>query len=113
MEYGKPRGVRAPTLRHDLFFLPSNIVTYAKRKGLLFRPSDVHFVFTSPVSPKLVLLYAQVKQYLLNLLMVLLFVIAGIALFHIPVWKMLVYFSALLCSGKYSGDQPDGMPVRK
>lgn len=74
------------------FFLPTNIVTYAKRKGLLFRPSDVHFVFTSPVSPKLVLLYAQVKQYLLNLLMVLLLVIAGIALFHIPVWKMLVYF---------------------
>ena len=40
--------------------IPSNLVSYAKRKGLLFRPSEVHFVFSSPVSPNKVWVMACV-----------------------------------------------------
>ncbi len=36
----------------SLLLIPANIMTYAKRKGLIFRPSDSHFVFTAPISPK-------------------------------------------------------------
>ena len=48
--------------------IPSNLVSYAKRKGLLFRPSEVHFVFSSPVSPKKVLMFAGVKSFSMNIL---------------------------------------------
>jgi len=75
-----------------LFFLPTNMITYAKRKGLLFRPSDVHFVFTSPVQPKLVLLYVQVKQFLISFLASGLFTWVGVSYFKIAVWKMILYF---------------------
>ena len=40
------------------FFVPSNLISYSKRKGLVFRQSDIHFLFPAPVNPKRVLLYA-------------------------------------------------------
>lgn len=72
--------------------IPTSLIQYAKRKGLLFRPSEVHFLFQAPISPKLILLYEQFKSGMLSLLLSVVGVIVGVALFHVPVWKMLVYF---------------------
>lgn len=76
-----------------IFFLnPANIISYSKRKGLLFRPSDVHFVFPSPVSPKKVLMYAGVKSFALNFLLGIVITVLGILWFDAAIWQMLVYF---------------------
>lgn len=75
-----------------LFLMPSSFATYAKRKGIVFKPGDIHFVFTSPASPKLVLWFTQIKQYLLGFILYLTVSIVGILFFHIVPWKMFLYF---------------------
>lgn len=72
--------------------LPANIIAYAKRKGLVYRSSDVHFMFPSPVSPKAVLLYAHLKTLFMKLLMNLFAVVYGGILFHVEPWRLAVYF---------------------
>ena len=76
----------------DGFFLPSNLVSYSKRKGLVFRQSDIHFLFPAPVNPKSVLLYAHVRGVLLGLLVSGVMTVGGVIWFSMPVWKMAVYF---------------------
>lgn len=73
-------------------FMPANIITYAKRKGLIFRNSDVHFIFTSPVNPKLALLNGAIKNIFASFMLNLLLVIAGIMYFDISAFTMLIYF---------------------
>lgn len=73
------------------FILPSNLISYSKRKGLLFRPADVHFVFPAPVNPKQVLLFAGIKNLAINVLLVLFVGAMGIIYFHTGVLKMLIY----------------------
>lgn len=75
-----------------LFILPGNFISYAKRRGLLFRPSEAHFVFISPVSPKMVLMFAAVKSFVLNLVLGIAILFFGIAWFHAGVLQMIIYF---------------------
>lgn len=77
-----------------LVSIPSNILIYARKKGLIFKPSDVNFVFSSPVNPKQVLLYAQTKQYILSFILALIFCIGGVWLFHLSPVLMVIYFIA-------------------
>ena len=37
-------------------FMPANLISYSKRKGLIFKQSDIHLLFPSPINPKLILL---------------------------------------------------------
>lgn len=75
-----------------LFIIPSNIISYSKRHGLLFRPSEVHFVFPSPVSPKTILMFTGIKSFAMNILIGIAIFIVGITWFHTGVWQMLLYF---------------------
>lgn len=75
-----------------LILLPSNIVSYGKRRGLLFRPAEVHFVFSAPVSPKMVLMFAGIKSFAVNILVGIAIVVFGTYWFHVGILKMLVYF---------------------
>ena len=80
------------------WLIPGNLISYAKRKGLLFRPSEVHFVFSAPVSPKMVLMFAGVKSFAINILIglvinsnsALLFIDLGILLFSAAVLFQIV-----------------------
>jgi len=74
------------------WMVPANLFTYAKRKGLIFRPSDVQFVFTAPFNPKLVLQYAQVRNYAIGLVWNLIISISGVLIFKMPVLYMVAYF---------------------
>jgi len=74
------------------FLVPSNLISYGKRKGLVFRQSDIHFLFPAPVNPKGVLLYAHVKTVLLGLLTYFILSIGGVFWFRMPIWKMIVFF---------------------
>lgn len=71
--------------------IPGNIISYSKRKGLLFRPSEVHFLFSAPISPKMVLMYEGVKSFTGNLVIGILIIIGG-TWFHMAIWKLLLYF---------------------
>ena len=74
------------------WLIPGNLISYAKRKGLLFRPSEVHFVFPAPVSPKMVLMFAGVKSFAVNALIGLAIAVAGVLLFDAGVFRMVMYF---------------------
>lgn len=87
-----PEGLAGVFTAFAFFFIPANLVSYGKRKGLIFQQSDIHFLFQSPVKPKLVLLNAHVKNIILGILVGIGLVVAGVLWFHIPLWKMLLYF---------------------
>lgn len=75
-----------------LTILPSNVISYSKRHGLLFRPSETHFVFQSPVSPKIILMFTGVKSFIGNIVLGIVVCIGGIYWFHASVWQTLLYF---------------------
>lgn len=92
LKIGNPKGYVMIVSFGIFSLLPTNIVTYAKRKGLIFRPSDVHFMFSSPVNPKFVLINAQIKQIFLALLLNLAVSIIGVMYFHVSVTSVILYF---------------------
>lgn len=73
-------------------FIPANLISYSRRKGLVFRQSDIHFMFSAPVSPKRVLVYAHIRTVLMALVLSIVMTVGGVLWFHMPVWKMLIYF---------------------
>lgn len=75
-----------------IYLLPANLVSYSKRKGLIFKPADHNFVFQSPCSPKKILLYAHFKTVLLSLVFGIVLTIMGILYFHVSIGTMLMYF---------------------
>lgn len=74
------------------WLIPGNLISYARRRGLLFRPSEVHFVFSSPVSPKMVLMFAGVKSFAVNVLLGVVIAAAGVLWFDASLLQVFVYF---------------------
>ncbi len=72
--------------------MPADIISYSKRKGLLFKPAEVHFVFSSPENPKYVLLKASIRNYIVMAAFGLFFTVFGIAFINIEPWRMLLFF---------------------
>lgn len=75
-----------------IWSLPANLIAYSRRKGLVYRNCDVHFLFPSPLSPKLILLYAHLKTLTAQILLNLFVAVCGKVLFHVEGWKLAVYF---------------------
>lgn len=90
--FGTPENIVAILSIIIFAMIPGNIISYSKRKGLLFRPSEVHFVFSAPVSPKMVLMFEGVKSFAGNIVIGILIVVCGSMWFHIAIWQLLVYF---------------------
>lgn len=88
----KPEGFAAMLTLIMFYLIPGNMISYAKRKGLLFRPSEVQFVFTAPVKPKQVLLFAQVKGIVLGIFLGICMILLGVIYCNIPVYLMIAYF---------------------
>ncbi len=87
-----PEGMAAVLTLAAFWMVPGNLIAYAKRKGLVYRSSDVHFLFPSPVSPKKVLIYAYIRTLAVQIILNLFVVICGGALFHVEIWRLAVYF---------------------
>ena len=79
----------------SLYLTPANYAAYAKRKGLVFLPADVHFLFSAPASPKGNLLYVYGKTMISIPIIGIFTFIAGIHWFHVSWWQMLLY--VLIC----------------
>lgn len=72
--------------------IPVNLFSYARKRGLTFKHCDVHFVFSSPIGPKKILLYAQAKTLYMGLALNLMISVGGVIWFHVPAAKMALFF---------------------
>lgn len=86
-----PEGMTLVLTVLAFWVVPANLVAYAKRKGLIYRNSDVHFLFPAPVSPKRVLLYAHIKTLFLQVLIHLFVVVCGVIMFRVEIWRLGLY----------------------
>lgn len=75
-----------------IYAVGTNLYSYSKRKGLLFKQGHTHFVFPSPLSPKTILLYTAIKNFSFSLLVYLVLAIVGATVFQIERWKMGLFF---------------------
>lgn len=93
-EFGgaNPGGMAAVLTLFGFWMLPANLISYAKRKGLVYRNCDVHFLFPSPIKPKSVLLYAHIRTLLVQLLLNIFVAIIAALLFHVEIWRVVIYF---------------------
>ena len=87
-----PAGMTAVFTVFAFWVIPANLIAYAKRKGLLYRKSDVHFLFPSPVGPKKVLLYAHLRTLLTTLVFNIVLTLGGAYIFQVDWWRMVLYF---------------------
>lgn len=76
-----------------IMYTPLNLATYARRKGIIFKKCDVNFLFTAPVSPKIIMLFAKVRTAWADILLSVFVFLGGIVIFHISFWKMLLYLA--------------------
>lgn len=92
VEGDSPEGMVAVLTVLAFWMVPGNLIAYAKRKGLIYRSSDVHFLFPSPVSPKKVLLYAHARNLVGQVLLNLFAAACGGVIFGIEGRLLAVYF---------------------
>ena len=75
-----------------VLYTPLNLATYARRKGIAFKKSDVNLLFTAPLPPKLIMLYAKLRTVWVDILFSVFVACAAVLIFQIPLWKALIYF---------------------
>ena len=75
-----------------IYITVGNFMSYASRKGILFRPAHSQFVFPAPISPKLVLIQGAWMNYLMSFFIWIVLAIGGLTVFHVEWWKMLFFF---------------------
>lgn len=80
-----------------LYLNPANYSAFAKRKGIQFQPSHVHLMFSSPISPKLMLMFSHLKMMGISFLLEIAVIAAGVFLFRIPAFHILLYFLCISC----------------
>ena len=75
-----------------LYVFFADFLSYASKKGVLFKKGQTHFVFPAPISSKLVLVYSAWMNYIFSVGVNLLFAIAGATVFGVAWWKMVLFF---------------------
>ncbi len=75
-----------------IYITLGNFMAYSSRKGVIFRPAHAHFVFTAPISPKLVLVSSAWMNYLTSAAVWTVLSIGGLTVFQVPAWKVLLFF---------------------
>lgn len=76
-----------------IYIFLANFIGYSSRKGVIFRPAHAHFVFPAPISPKVILVYSAWMNYITSVVVNLLFVLAGLTVFRVEPWRMLLFFA--------------------
>lgn len=91
MNLDSPTGMASILTMLAFWSIPANLIAYARRKGLVFRNSDVHFLFSAPLSPKLILLFTRAKSILMEVLLVVFALFCGAFLFKASAWQLALY----------------------
>ena len=81
------------TLANIYITLPS-VLVYLKRKGVTFRKRDVNLMFTTPISPKSILIYTLLKTNLLSISVSFFVGLSGLFVFHLSPLTTLLYIAA-------------------
>lgn len=76
----------------QLYLGTLSITSYLRRKGLIFRKPDIHFVFPAPVTPKQILMFANIKGIVTSVLIIGLILIMGAIKFSESWYIFLIYF---------------------
>nr|WP_294490719.1 putative ABC exporter domain-containing protein [uncultured Mediterraneibacter sp.] len=76
----------------SIYMTLGNFMSYSSRKGIIFRPAHAHFVFTAPLSPKLVLLNSAWMNYLVSVAVWVILAIAGLTVFQVSPLRVLLLF---------------------
>lgn len=71
--------------------LPANVISYVRKKGIIFNVSDIHFLFNTPLSPKMILVYRFLKTLFPSLIMNAILAIGSISLFNVPTSQVIVF----------------------
>lgn len=74
-----------------LYLTMPTTLTYFKRKGVPFRQQDINFILASPTPPKQALIYALSKQVYISIVMQIVFLIAAVFVFEVPLLTSLIY----------------------
>lgn len=94
MHFDSAQGLVVIVTVWTLYMFLANFLAYSSRKGIIFRPGHTHFVFTAPINPKIVLLHSAWMNYISSLVADLLFMFAGMTVFGVAPWKMILFFLA-------------------
>lgn len=78
------------------FLIPSNLISYSRRKGLLFKKSDIHFIFPAPVNPKMILIFTGIRNLLINGVLFSFIAILGLLYFRAGGLEVLLYLLLFL-----------------
>lgn len=92
VHFDSPKGLVVILTIWSLYIFLSNFASYASRKGIIFKPSDTHMVFPAPISPKLILLHSAWMNYLLSVVIGIVFAIAGLTVFGVAPWRVMLLF---------------------
>lgn len=95
LHFNSVKGLVIVVTLWTLYTFLANFLSYASRKGVIFRQGHAHFVFTAPISPKLVLIHSAWMNYITSAVFYLVFLILGITAFGVAPWKMILFF--LVC----------------
>lgn len=88
---GSPEGFALILSAFTLLTMPTNLKAYAKHKGLVFLPADIHLVFPAPFSPKSILLYGMIRLLTSSWILILILTIGGIWWFHLSAAQVILY----------------------
>ena len=91
MNLDSPTGMASVLTILAFWSIPANLIAYARRKGLVFRNSDVHFLFSAPLSPKQILLFTRAKGMLMEVLLIVFALCCGGFLFKASAWQLVLY----------------------
>lgn len=92
VHFDSPKGLVVILTIWTLYIFFSNFASYASRKGIIFKPSHAHYIFPAPISPKLILLHSGWMNYLLSVVIGILFAIAGLTVFGVAPWRVFLLF---------------------
>ena len=62
------KGLLAILTVWSIYGILGNFMAYSSRKGIIFKQGHAHFVFTAPISPKLVLISSAWMNYLTSVI---------------------------------------------
>ncbi len=90
MNLDNPKGYIGFIAVLSIYIGMPSMLSYFKRKGLVFTEADINFTFTSPITPKENLLIASINTILLSVVQYMAYMIAAYFIFRIPLYKAIL-----------------------
>ncbi len=90
-------------LAFKLYLGTIGLLNYFKRKGIIFTKADVHFTFSSPISPKLALVSGAFKSIMIGFIMIFIIGAFGIYLFPENMLQFTLYMTVYNIIELFSG----------